>query len=133
MLVALRGFVPARRPAQKSLFDWKVSSGNWSWSGKYPANANSTEIVLRALMALRGLPSSQDRLVKLSGKRSSSYLVDPQISVVTPSNGTIVIETATAISLAEEMESVIVRGVLRQNAIKKIVDSGKSRTLTIGE
>ncbi|MEY3479832.1 MAG: hypothetical protein RIQ71_607 [Verrucomicrobiota bacterium] len=121
----------AKRPAQRRLFSWEASCGNWRWQGKYPANTDPDLIVLRAMLALRGLAASADRLTKLPAKRKSGYLVDPTINLLTPDKGTVRIETASAIELAEQLEQQAVDRLRKQRVMKKIAELGKGQLLDI--
>lgn len=83
------------------------------------------------MLALRGLAASADRLTKLPAKRKSGYLVDPTINLLTPDKGTIRIETASAIEVAEQLEQQAVDRLRKQRVMKKIAELGKGQLLDI--
>ena len=119
-----------KHPEGRATFEWEASSGNWRWRGRYPLDTDPDVIVLRAMLALRGLGSSADRVTKRPGGRKPGYLVDRTIALLTPDRGTLSIETASAIDVAERLEKRVV-DKLRKQRIKKRLDELDREDLAI--
>jgi hypothetical protein len=113
------------------MFSWEVSCGNWRWQGTYPADTDPDVIVIVAMLALRGLTRPADRLTKFPAKGKSGYLVGPTIDLLTPDEGTVRIDTASAIEFVEDFEKSTLDSFRKDNVLKKIAELGKDRQLDI--
>jgi hypothetical protein len=113
------------------LFQWQASSGNWCWQGTYPADVDPEVIVIRALLSLRGLGASTDRVTVQPKRCKSGYLMHRTINLVTPDKRTASIETAFALEAAENLERQALAELRKRHLLDKITKAAKDFQLGI--